>query len=65
VYFRRGDYETAIRHYELALRTAPANPLPIVRNLRQAETARDRSHTAVEPAPPGSPAPAPATPPTP
>jgi Flp pilus assembly protein TadD len=68
LYYRRGDYENAIRHYELALEATPVDALPIVRNLRRAEEdlRRRRAPTpAAEPTPAPEPPPAATAPTTP
>jgi Tfp pilus assembly protein PilF len=44
VYYLNGDPQRAIEHYERALSAAPTDPLPILRNLRDAEQRmRERS----------------------
>lgn len=52
VHYRRGDYTAAIQHYELALVAAPADPLPIIRNLRRAQGDLERSSAAPPAEPP-------------
>jgi Flp pilus assembly protein TadD len=49
--FTKGDYAGAIQHYELALAATPNDPLPIIRNLRRAQDALDRTSSADPTAP--------------
>jgi protein O-GlcNAc transferase len=46
--YLKGNYARAIQHYERALAAAPSDRLPIIRNLRLAQEALDRSHDAAD-----------------